>query len=158
PVRVRRHADLERRGLHLSGLDRAGEPLVPPRAPSLRTGRFFAGKPSRPGRLRAGIISAAALVTVILAAGCGGNRHDAREQACAQLDVAPVSNASLGMRTLRNGIAGDQKAIDALDENDPLASRFRGARARAAQVLSSFSSDPLRSGSMSPTATILPAT
>jgi len=55
-------------------------------------------------------------------------------------------------------IAADQQAIDALDQGDPLASRFRGAKARAAQVLSSFSSDPLRSGSMSATATILPAT
>jgi hypothetical protein len=53
-------------------------------------------------------------------------------------------------------IAADQMAIDALDSGDPLVARFRGAKARAEQALSAFSGDPLRSGSMSPTATIVP--
>jgi len=95
---------------------------------------------------------------VILAAGCGGSGPDARAQACSQLDIAQVSSAALATRALRSVIAADQRAIDALDRSDPLVSRFRGAKVRAGQVLASFSSDPLRSGSMSATATILPAT
>lgn len=55
-------------------------------------------------------------------------------------------------------IAADQMAIDALDSGDPLVARFRGAKARAEQALKAFSGDPLRSGSMSPTATILVTT
>jgi hypothetical protein len=56
---------------------------------------------------------------------------------------------------LRSAIAVDRAALDALDDADPLAARFRGARARAEQALGSFTGDALRSGSMSPTATIL---
>ena len=93
----------------------------------------------------------------MLAAGCGGD-NDARASACAALDIAPVSQASGATRALRAAIAADQVAIDALDVDDPLTARFRGAKVRAEQALSSFSGDPLGSGSMSPTATILPVT
>ena len=69
-----------------------------------------------------------------------------------------MSQAAAASRTLRNVIGADQKAIDALDPGDPLVARFRGAKARAEQALTAFSGDPLRSGSMSPTATILVTT
>lgn len=91
----------------------------------------------------------------MFATGCGGG-NDARSSACADLDIAPVSQAGGATRALRAAIAADQAAIAALEPADPLATRFRGAKARAEQALLSFSGDPLRSGSMSPTATILP--
>jgi hypothetical protein len=91
----------------------------------------------------------------MLAAGCGGSK-DARANACAALDIAPVSQASGATRALRAAIAADEAAIAALEPGDPLTARFRGAKTRAEQALASFSGDPLRSGSMSPTATILP--
>jgi hypothetical protein len=94
---------------------------------------------------------------VILLVGCGGG-NDARAKACAALDVAPVSQAAAAGRTLRNVIAADQAAIDALEPDDPLVARFRGAKARAEEALTSFSGDPLSSGSMSPAATILVTT
>ena len=69
-----------------------------------------------------------------------------------------MSDASRATGTLRTVIAADQKAIDVLDAGDPLVARFRGAKARAERALKAFSGDPLRSGSMSPTATILVTT
>ena len=57
---------------------------------------------------------------------------------------------------LRHVAAVDLAALDTLDRDDPLAARFRGARARAQQALASFTRDSLDSLSMSPTATILP--
>jgi hypothetical protein len=71
------------------------------------------------------------------------------------LDIAPVSRPADASRVLRNAIAADQAALDVLDPTDPLAARFRGAKAKAEQALAAFSGDPLRSGTMSPTATIL---
>jgi hypothetical protein len=59
-------------------------------------------------------------------------------------------------RALRSAVAADQAALDALAADDPLAARFRGAKARAEQALASFTGDPLRAGSMSPSATVLP--
>jgi hypothetical protein len=56
---------------------------------------------------------------------------------------------------LRSAVAVDRAALDSLDDSDPLAARFRGARVRAEQALATFTGDALRSGSMSPTATIL---
>jgi len=57
---------------------------------------------------------------------------------------------------LRRVAAGDLAALETLDADDPLAARFRGARARARQALTSFTRDSLDSLSMSPSATILP--
>jgi len=42
-----------------------------------------------------------------------------------------------------------------LDAGNPLAARFRGAKARAEQALAAFTGDPLQAGSMSPSATVL---
>jgi hypothetical protein len=67
-----------------------------------------------------------------------------------------VAKPVAAIRILRSAITADQAALDALDTDDPLAARFRGAKAKAEQALASFSGDALRSGSMSPTATILP--
>jgi hypothetical protein len=59
---------------------------------------------------------------------------------------------------LRHVVAADRAALETLDADDPLAARFRGAKTRAEQVLAAFTGDPLRSRTMSPTATILPTT
>jgi hypothetical protein len=92
---------------------------------------------------------------VFVLAGCGGG-NDSRAEVCGALDIAPVSRRSEASRALRSAIAADQAALDALDASDPLAARFRGAKARAEQALASFTGDALRSGSMSPSTTILP--
>jgi len=87
--------------------------------------------------------------------GCGGT-GDARAQACAALDFRAPTTAARASRTLRAAIAADAAALRTLDADDPLAARFRGAKARAAQALVSFDRDSLDSLSMSPGATILP--
>jgi hypothetical protein len=98
-------------------------------------------------------VSYAAVISAPPSPGWAGD--DARA-ACASLHIALVSQAKGATRALRRVIAADREAIDALDPGDPLIARFRGGKARAEQALASFSGDPLRSGSMSPTATILP--
>jgi hypothetical protein len=85
-------------------------------------------------------------------AGCGGGQS--RSEACSTPVVAPASRPEAAA-ALRNAIAADQAALDALDAADSLAARFRGAKARAEQALRSFTGDPLRSRTMSPTANIL---
>jgi hypothetical protein len=87
--------------------------------------------------------------------GCGGN-GDTRAQACAALDFRAPTTAAGASRTLRGAIAADAAALRSLDADDPLAARFRGAKARAEQALASFDRDSLDSLSMSPAATILP--
>jgi hypothetical protein len=76
------------------------------------------------------------------------------KEACSATIVVPQFPAQAA-KALRSAIAVDRAALAALDDADPLAARFRGARARAEQALGTFTGDPLRSGSMSPTATIL---
>jgi len=90
-----------------------------------------------------------------LLAGCGGGQS--RSEACSTPVVAPASRPEAAT-ALRKAIAADQAALDALDAADPLAARFRGAKARAEQALAAFTGDPLRSRTMSPTATILTTT
>jgi hypothetical protein len=85
-------------------------------------------------------------------AGCGGGQS--RSEACSAPVVAPASRAEAA-GALQQAIAADHAALDVLDAADPLAARFRGAKARAEQALRSFTGDPLRSRTMSPTATIL---
>jgi len=97
-------------------------------------------------------------VAAFFLAGCGANGGDSRAAACSALDLPAVTKPSEASRALRGAVAADKAALDALAGDDPLAARFRGARARAEQVLASFTGDPLRAGSMSPTATILPTT
>jgi hypothetical protein len=92
---------------------------------------------------------------VALLAGCGGG-SDRRAQACSALQVVPPTTSADASRALRSVISADLAALDVLDADDPLAARFRGVRVRAEQALASFAGDPLESGSMSPTATILP--
>lgn len=87
--------------------------------------------------------------------GCGGNGN-ARAQACTALDFRAATTAAEASRTLRAAIAADAAALRSLDADDPLAARFRGAKARAEQALASFDRDSLDSLSMSPGATILP--
>ena len=100
--------------------------------------------------------AAVALLTVAAAlSGCGGT-GDARAQACAALDFRAATTAAGASRTLRAAIAADAAALRSLDADDPLAARFRGAKARAEQALASFDRDSLDSLSMSPGATILP--
>jgi hypothetical protein len=70
--------------------------------------------------------------------------------------VQPAANAADAGRTLREVVAADRQALATLDPGDPLAGRFRGAKARAEQALASFTRDSLDTLSMSPTATILP--
>lgn len=86
-------------------------------------------------------------------AGCGGG-GTASKKACSATILDPLSRAE-ATDALRSAIAVDRAALDALDDSDPLAARFRGARARAEQALGTFTGDPLRSVSMSPSATIL---
>lgn len=88
-----------------------------------------------------------------LLAGCGGG-GDARSGACST-PLASATTRPEAAGALRGAIAADDAALAALDRDDPLAARFRAAKARAEQALRSFTGDPLRSGSMSPTATIL---
>jgi hypothetical protein len=64
--------------------------------------------------------------------------------------------AAAASRALRDAVAADRQALATLDGDDPLATRFRGAKARAEQALASFTRDSLDSLSMSPGATILP--
>ena len=59
---------------------------------------------------------------------------------------------------LRHVVAADRAALETLSADDPLAARFRGAKTRAEQALAAFTGDPLRSRTMSPSATILPTT
>jgi hypothetical protein len=92
----------------------------------------------------------------VLAAGCGGGGSDGRSEACLLLDIGPISRTAEASRALRGAVNADRAALASLDADDPLAARFRGAKATAEQALASFSSDPLRSGSMSPTTTLLP--
>jgi hypothetical protein len=69
--------------------------------------------------------------------------------------MPPVTRPSEATRALRSAVAADQAALDVLDAGDTVAARFRSAKARAAQALASFTGDPLRAGSMSPSATLL---
>jgi hypothetical protein len=91
----------------------------------------------------------------VLLAGCGGG-NDTRAAACSALDVRPAATAAAASRTLRDVVAADRRALATLDPNEPLAARFRGAKARAERALASFTRDSLGSLSMSPAATILP--
>src|SRR5439155_12108484 len=97
---------------------------------------------------RASLSSGVALLAACLLVGCGGG-SGSRATACPALDIPPVTNAAGATRTLRGAIAADEAALYVLDAGDPLAARFRGAKARAEQALASFTGDPLRSGSMS---------
>jgi hypothetical protein len=72
------------------------------------------------------------------------------------LDLGPISRATEAALALRGAINADRAALATLDADDPLAARFRGAKARAEQALASFTGDPLRAGSMSPSTTVLP--
>jgi hypothetical protein len=58
---------------------------------------------------------------------------------------------------LRAVVAAERAALDTVGGDDPLAGRLRGAIAAAQRALSSVAADPLRSRSMSPTATVVPA-
>jgi hypothetical protein len=88
----------------------------------------------------------------MMLAGCGGGQS--RSEACSAPVVAPASRAAAA-GALQQAIAADRAALDVLDDADPLAARFRGAKAKAEQALRSFTGDPFRSRTMSPTATIL---
>ena len=90
-----------------------------------------------------------------LLAGCGGS-SDARAKACSALDVRTAATAEAASRVLRQVVDAQRAALETLDADDPLAARFRGAKTRAEQALAAFTGDPLRSRTMSPTATILP--
>ncbi|MGE5272374.1 MAG: hypothetical protein ACM3QU_01185 [Verrucomicrobiota bacterium] len=92
----------------------------------------------------------------LVVAGCGGDGGGPRSTACSALDIPAVTRAADASRALRSAVAADRAALDVLAAGDPLAARFRGAKARAEQALASFTGDPLRSGSMSPSATVLP--
>jgi hypothetical protein len=70
--------------------------------------------------------------------------------------VRPATNAADAGRTLRDVVAADRQALATLDPGDPLAGRFRGAKAMAEQALASFTRDSLDTLSMSAAATILP--
>jgi hypothetical protein len=72
------------------------------------------------------------------------------------LDIGPISSTADASRALRGVVNAHRAALASLDADDPLATRFRGAKARAEQALASLSSDLQGPGSMSPTATILP--
>jgi hypothetical protein len=115
----------------------------------------FPRLPPGKARLRRGISAIGlALASAVLASGCGGGGGGvSRSEACATLEVAPVSRPADATKVLRSVIAADQAALDALDASDPLAARFRGAKAKAEQALASFTGDQL---SMSPRVTILP--
>jgi hypothetical protein len=59
---------------------------------------------------------------------------------------------------LRTVLAAERKALAALPNDDPLAAELRGSIGRAQRALDSIAVDPLRSGTMSPTMTVVPAT
>ena len=67
-----------------------------------------------------------------------------------------MTRPSEATRALRSAVAADRAALEVLDAGNPLVARFRGAKARAEQALASFTGDPLRAGSMSPSATVFP--
>jgi len=64
--------------------------------------------------------------------------------------------AEAASRVLREVVDAERAALETLDVDDPLAARFRNARAKAEQALASFTRDTADSLSMSPSATIVP--
>jgi hypothetical protein len=95
-----------------------------------------------------------AVAAALLLAGCGGG-GDSRATACSALDIQAVTRAADASRALRSVVVADRAALEVLGADDPLRTRFRGAKLRAEQALASFTGDPLRAGSMSPSATVL---
>jgi len=63
-------------------------------------------------------------------------------EACVLLDIGPISRATEAALALRGAINADRAALATLDADDPLAARFRGAKARAEQALASFTAIP----------------
>jgi hypothetical protein len=97
-----------------------------------------------------------ALAAALVLAGCGSGSTSSA--ACKALpDIAPFTHAADAQRALGRVIDADRAALDGLGADDPLAADFRGALTRAERALASVAVDPLRSGTMSPTATIVPA-
>lgn len=91
----------------------------------------------------------------MLLAGCGGG-GDANADACAALAELPAAVDANPVTTLRSLVAAEERAAAAAQ--GALADELNGTLGRARLTLGSVMSDPLRSGSMSPTGTVAPFT
>lgn len=100
-------------------------------------------------------------------AGCGGGSSapqvDPQPRACsdalsAAIHAAGVEEARRAAPALEALLAAELAAQATLEPGSALAGRFRTEIARARRIRLSIRVDPLRSGTMSPTATVVPAT
>jgi hypothetical protein len=106
----------------------------------------------RLGRHPAGL----ALAAVLVLAGCGGGGTKTTA-ACRSLEELPARvDSRTAVTSLRVLIGKEQRALSALDGGE-FAGALRAAVGRAHLALGSVMTDPLRSGTMSPTATVAPA-
>jgi hypothetical protein len=98
-----------------------------------------------------------ALTAAALLAGCGGGATKTAA-ACRSLEQLPARvDSRTAVTSLRVLIDKEQRALSVLDGGE-FAGALSAAVGRAHLALGSVMSDPLRSGSMSPTATVAPAT
>ena len=98
-----------------------------------------------------------ALAAVLVLAGCGGGATK-NAAACRSLEQLPARvDSRTAVTSLRVLIDKEQRALSALDGGE-FADALGAAVGRARLALGSVMTDPLRSGTMSPTATVAPAT
>jgi hypothetical protein len=97
------------------------------------------------------------VVATALLAGCGGGGAKTAA-ACRSLEQLPVRvDSRTAVTTLRVLIDKEQRALSTLDGGE-FAGALSAAVGRARLALGSVMTDPLRSGTMSPTATVAPTT
>ena len=101
------------------------------------------------------------MAAAALLAGCGG-RPDRAQKACgddrsALAKLPPVHRLADAATGLRAALAAERDALAAVGGDDPLAPRLRGAIVTAEQALAGVEADPLRTPTMSPLRTGVPA-
>ena len=98
-----------------------------------------------------------ALAAVLVLAACGGGGTKTAT-ACRSLEELPARvDSRTAVTSLRILIGKEQRALSALDGGE-FAGALSAAVGPAHLALGSVMTDPLRSGTMSPTATVAPAT
>ena len=93
----------------------------------------------------------------LVLSGCGGQTTE-QAKACAALENLPSGiDAGNAVTSLRQVLAAELEALAHLSQLGEFRAALSEARRNATLALNSVMVDPLRSGTMSPTATIAPA-